>query len=144
MWTPIALELGVSWKEAEGLHWTLQDETRPEPHEVASAEKDASAGIESTKNVDSHRHEDLPSRTLPPFVVPKLEDLRALHFSSTKPPQLQLTEPANQTLKNGDNMSMTSKPSLLPTDEPPVTNLTVEGKRQVRLVAIPRKFPSSY
>ena len=138
MWTPIAVEVGITWEEAESMHRALQDKTRLKTHELVTSEANPFESLRSTREIHDHRNESPPPPNLPSFAVPKSEDYRVHHFNLTKPPQLQRMRSVCQIPTTGTSEPRTTKPSLSPTNEAPVANLTLEGRRQVLPVAPPQ------
>ena len=129
IWTPLARELGVSWREAENMHWSLGEDILGDR---ASAEMLES--LASTSNEASDSYEVKASASSPGFrgessstPSPAFSDYRALHFNSTMPPQLRSAEPIGTGKDHaaGGQMraSMAAKPAA---------NLTIEGKRQAQ------------
>ena len=129
IWTPLARELGISWREAENVHWSLGEDTL---RSGASAEMLESLG--STDNEASKPYEAKASTSSidcsaesSPSPGPEFSDYRALHFKSTMPPQLPSVE-AIGTWKSHAAGSQTRSSMAVK----PAANLTIEGKRQAQ------------
>ena len=129
IWTPLARELGISWREAENIHWSLGENTL---HGGASAEMFESLG--STDNEASDPQEAKASTSSinfcsesSPSPGPEFSDYRALHFKSTMPPQLRSVEPIGTPKSHAAGGQMRSSMAAKP-----AANLTVEGKRQAQ------------
>ncbi|KAK0516910.1 hypothetical protein JMJ35_000065 [Cladonia borealis] len=129
IWTPLARELGISWREAENMHWRLGEDILGDR---ASAEMLES--LASTSNEASDSYEVKASASSIDFrgesssaPSPVFSDYRALHFNSTMPPQLRSAEPIgtgeNHAAGGQMRSSMAAKPAA---------NLTIEGKRQAQ------------
>ena len=129
IWAPLARELGVSWREAENMHWSLGEDILGDR---ASAEIIGS--LASTSDEASYSYEVKGSASSIGFrgesssnPSPAFSDYRALHFNSTMPPQLRSAEPTgikdNHAAGSQLRSSMAAKPAA---------NLTVEGKRQAQ------------
>ena len=129
IWTPLARELGVSWREAENMHWSLGEDTLGDRasaemlESLASTSNEASDSYEVKASASSIGFRGESSSTPSPV----FSDYRALHFDSTMPPQLRSAEPigtgGNHAAGGQMRSSMASKPAA---------NLTIEGKRQAQ------------
>lgn len=129
IWTPLALELGIPWREAENMHWNLGEDTLRDGASAEMIEPLGSTDNEATESYEAKagtssidfRAESSPS------LGPEFSDYRALHFKSTMPPQLPVVEPIgtwNSLAAGGQTRSsMAVKPAA---------NLTIEGKRQAQ------------
>ena len=129
IWTPLARELGISWREVENMHWSLGEDTL---RGGASAEMLES--LDSTDNEACDPYEAKASTSSIDFRAesspspgPEFSDYRALHFKSTMPPQLPSVEPIgtwkSHAAGSQTRSSMAVKPGM---------NLTIEGKRQAQ------------
>ena len=129
IWTPLARELGISWWEAEKLHWSLGENIL---RREASAEIFES--LSSTDNEASDPHEAKASTCTidfhsgsSPSPSPEFSDYRTLHFNSTMPPQLRSVESIGTTKSHAAGGQMRSSIAAKP-----AANLTIEGKRQAQ------------
>ena len=129
IWAPLAQELGVSWREAENMHWSLGEDILGDR---ASAEMLES--VASTSNESSDSCEVKASASPIGFrggssstPSPVFSDYRALHFNSTMPPQLRSAEPLGNGRDHAAGGQM--RPSVA---AKPAANLTIEGKRQAQ------------
>ena len=129
IWTPLARELGISWREAENMHWSLGEDTL---RREVSAEMFESLG--STDNEASDPHEAKASTCTidfrsgsSPSPSPEFSDYRTLHFNSTMPPQLRSVEPIGTTKSHAAGGQIRSSMAAKP-----AANLTIEGKRQAQ------------
>ena len=129
IWAPLARELGVSWREAENMHWSLGEDILGDRasaemlESVASTSNEASDSCEVKARASSIGFRGGSSSTPSPV----FSDYRALHFNSTMPPQLRSAE----TLGTGGDHAAAGqmRPSMA---AKPATNLTIEGKRQAQ------------
>ena len=129
IWTPLARELGISWREAENMHWSLGEDTL---RDGASAEMLES--LDSTDNEASDPYEAKASTSSIDFRAepspnpgPEFSDYRALHFKSTMPPQLPSVEPIGTWKSHAAGGQTRSSMAVKP-----AANLTIEGKRQAQ------------
>ena len=129
IWTPLARELGVSWCEAENMHWSLGEDTLGGRTGAEILESLASTNNEASDSYEvkasgssiSSRGESSSSPS------PVFSDYRALHFKSTMPPQLRSAEPIGTWKSHAAGGQMRSSMAAKP-----AANLTVEGKRQAQ------------
>ncbi len=129
IWIPLAQELGVSWLEAENMHWSLGEDTLGGG---ASAEMLESLALTNNEACDSDEAKAGASSIgrhgeLFPSPGPVFSDYRALHFKSTMPPQLRSAEPIGTGKSHAAGGQMRSSIAAKP-----AANLTVEGKRQAQ------------
>ena len=129
IWTPLARELGVSWREAENMHWSLGEDTLGDRASAEMLESPA-----STSNEASDSYEVKASASSIGFrgessstPSPVFSDYRALHFNSTMPPQLRSAEPIGTGENHAAGGQMRSSVAAKP-----AANLTIEGKRQAQ------------
>lgn len=150
VWTPVAAELGISWEEAEALHWALgKDELACRAEKVQSLQDELSGDPNSMKNTDGdwQQNRKIKFKIRPSangFPDLKFEDNRRHHLNTTKPPQLRNAVAASQlaprfaagkTSYAGVAKPTFSKGAYPSLNGAPAANLTSEGKRQVSLTA---------
>lgn len=144
IWTPIAAEVGISWEEAETLHWALgKDWMNRRTEKLNASRTDSLEDLETVNNIDGDLHEDRNKKTQDPTNstdVRRFDDFRRRHFNATMPPRLRNTVPAShmatkfavgKTPYAGVAKSTLPKGTSASTSAAPVTHLTTEGKRQV-------------
>ena len=129
IWSPLARELGISWREAENMHWSLGEDTL---RDGTSAEIFEPLGSTNNEASDSHEAKsstcsiDLHSESSP-SPSPEFSEYRALHFKSTMPPQLRSVESIGTSKSHAAGGQMRSTLAAKP-----AANLTIEGKRQAQ------------
>ena len=142
-WSGIGSELGITWEEAENLHWTMGKDGEMSQR----TGDDAPSAIKSSEAFQSVVHADAVSSTNPTLEsqekscnlpIPRFEDYRSYHFNTTMPPQIRASVPVGQVAfgKYPSNLVRRGNARGFQGANPhsgtaPGPNLTVEGKRQV-------------
>ena len=129
IWTPLARELRISWREAENMHWSLGEDILGDR---ASAEMLESPAPTSNEASDSYEVKASASSIecggeSSSAFSPVFPDFRALHFNSIMPPQLRSAEPIGTGKNHATGGQMRSSMAAKP-----AANLTIEGKRQAQ------------
>ena len=134
MWSPIAKELGLSWKSIDAMHWALgkeemalrAQESNPRSEHSGSFERNIKTKPESTYNAAGAQH---------------FEDYRLHHFNATRPPQVRMPMPISPQPLKMTGPATTAKVSSLDLDHSSFTDkneeasLAGERKRQVSPMA---------
>ena len=117
MWTPVAKQMGMSWKAVEAMHWQLAKE----------------GGLE-TPDFHTIAPKETPST---PTLFRNFEDYRTHHFNATKPPQLRISIPTQpfaptQTSRLKFFVGEGYGSSTIQISSEEKGSITAEGKRQAK------------
>ena len=129
IWTPLARELGCSWREAETMHWSLGEDSLSGRASAEMLESLASTNNEASDSYEAKASASSmgPRGESSPSPGPVFSDYRALHFKSTMPPQLRSVEPIGTCESHAAGGQTRSSMAARP-----AANLTTEGKRQAQ------------
>ena len=150
IWDPIARELGVSWREAEAIHWNIGEAglapTALTALSEPSMEKRESSKTSSNESPDASGVKTKPSskpvlRLRFPAPNEEIAEDRAQHFEPTRPSKLQpeefvklkRTETTVDQAQPYDPIRSSQAGALSSSlHTTPAVNLTLEGRRQAQ------------